>query len=178
MRFSIQKFIAVTATMAMLASTAVSVNVGAAYEETVSSTFAISVEGAGTGNGGSGIAPNNLEVHYDYDIPNFSLKSDETAFTTRYGYGFDVSKEGLNHNDFDITFTLSGKNPEITVAILTKESFESGNYDSHIASKTVTGTGAKEVNFYNLAEGTYVIKWYNNGTETISFRNVNLSTSY
>ncbi len=178
MKFSITKFIAVAATMTILSSTAVNVNAGAAYEETSSDTSAVLVEGAGTGNGGSGIDPNSLEVHYDYDIPNFSLASGEIAYTLREGLGFDVSKEGLNHNDFHITFTLSGKNPEITVAILTKASFENGEYDSYINSTTVTGTGSKKVNFYDLDEGTYVIKWYNAGTETISFKNVNLSTSY
>lgn len=52
------------------------------------------------------------------------------------------------------------------------------NVNSYVASKTITGSGSKTINFNNLDYGTYVIVWHNNGSAQINISSANLSTSY
>lgn len=118
-------------------------------------------------------------IHYEYDIPDFSLEPGEIAYTTRYGYGFDVSTEGLNHNDFDLTFKTEGAAVDLTISLLTLSDYIHGNYDNELESINVIGarTENKE-SFLNLSNGTYVIKWENTGSKTLYVSNAHLSTSY
>lgn len=117
-------------------------------------------------------------IHYDYNIPDFSLEKGEKAFTTRYGYGFDVSNEGLNHNDFDLTFKVEGNKVKLKIGILTMSDYVNGRTASYYRTASVDGAGTTTVNFNNLDQGTYVIKWVNVGSERIDIKNANLNTSY
>ena len=170
MKKSIKKIFATVVSAAMLSTIGAGISASAAEETTTPAD-----EGIILLEVGNTITP---RIHYDYDIPDFSLSRGETAYTTRYGYGFDVSTEGLNHNDFDITFYATGSSVNITLAVLTLEDYINGNFNSYVQSKTVTGAGSKTVNFYNLSYGTYVIKWCNNSSSSVSISNANLSTSY
>lgn len=117
-------------------------------------------------------------IHYEYDIPNFTLDINERAYTTRYGYGFDVSTEGLNHNDFDLTFKVEGSGVKLKIAVLTLDNYVNGLNTTYYMTKTVTGAGTKSVSFNDLEYGKYVIKWINTGSSSLSVKNAHLSTSY
>lgn len=118
-------------------------------------------------------------LHYEYDISDFSLAPGEIAYTTRHGYGFDVSTEGLNHNDFDLTFKTEGAAVNLTISLLTLSDYVNGNYNNVIESINVIGARTNnEESFFNLAYGTYVIKWENTGNKTLYVSNAHLSTSY
>jgi hypothetical protein len=168
MKRFIQKLVAIAATASMLCTGVMGVTANAAENTPIT----------GSGSASAGGGTNSPMVHYNYNIPNFYLVSGETAFTTRRGYGFDVSTEGLNHNDFDITFYASGSSVNLTLAVLTLDNYVNGNYNTYVQSKTVYGAGSKEVNFYDLDYGTYVIKWINNNSYQVNISSANLSTSY
>lgn len=167
MKHFIKKLVAMTATAAMLSTGVMGVTASAAEDTPTPGDTSITI---------GGNEPSR--IHYDYDIPDFYLSGYEVAYTTRYGYGFTVSTEGLNHNDFDITFDVSGSAVNLTLAVLTLDNYVNGNYNTYVQTKYVYGSGSKEVNFYDLDYGTYVIKWINNNGYQANISNANLSTSY
>lgn len=117
-------------------------------------------------------------VHYDFNIGNLSVAEGDYTFYTRYGYGFTVNTEGYNHDSFHITFKTEGPSVNLTVALVTMDNFVNDQYDTYVATVNVTGAGDKTANFNDLAQGTYVIKWINNGKGTISVKNAHLDSSY
>lgn len=117
-------------------------------------------------------------VHYDFDIGNLTVSEGDAVFYTRYGYGFSVNTEGLNHDSFKITFKTEGSSVNLTVALVTMDNYTNGNYDIYVATSNVTGAGNKTVKFNDLAQGTYVIRWVNSGTGTINVKNAHLDSSY
>lgn len=167
MKHFIQKLVAMTATAAMLSTGVMGVTASAAEGTPTPGDSSITIGGN-----------EPFRIHYDYDIPDFSLSGYEVAYTTRYGYGFTVSTEGLNHDDFDITFYATGSSVNLTVAVITLDNYVNGNYNTYVQSQTVYGAGSKSISFNNLAYGTYVIKWQNNNGSTINITDANLSTSY
>ncbi len=117
-------------------------------------------------------------IHYEYDIDDFTLSAGEVAFTRRYGLGFDVSTEGLNHNAFTLSFYITGDPVKLEVSIMTMENYVDGNYDKVVKTETVYGAGQTSVTFDHLAQGTYVFKWDNVGTGKIAISKAHISSSY
>ncbi len=144
----------------------------ASYDEVSDGSNGIPVTGANIGE--SEIQP---RVSYDHPISDFSLVADEQAFTTRWGYGFTISKEGLNHNDIDLSFAVNGAAVNLKIAVLTMESYSNKHYDTTVRSQTITSAGSKKVSFDDLDFGTYVIMWENIGEKNISITGARLTTS-
>lgn len=117
-------------------------------------------------------------VHYDFNIGNLSVEEGESTFYTRYGYGFSVNTEGLDHDSFQITFKTEGPSVNLTIALVTMDNYVNEQYDTYVATSNVTGAGNQTINFDDLAQGTYVIKWINSGKGTISVKNAHLDSSY
>lgn len=126
-------------------------------------------------NGKAEIQP---RTSYDHPIPDFKLVAGERAFTTRWGYGFTISNDGLDHDDIDLTFSVNGEAVNLEIAVMTMESYSNGYYDTTVKSETITSAGSKTISFNNLAYGTYVVKWQNIGEKEISVTNARLKTSY
>lgn len=130
-------------------------------------------------------------VHYDYSIPNFTLGKGENAFTTRSGYGFFVNKEGLNHNDFDISFnvyTSGSSTPKGILALVKFSDWENATKRQQIiddpasyAAKfaNFSGSGDKSISFLDQAWNTkWVFLWKNTGEGSFTIRSGKVDTSY
>lgn len=117
-------------------------------------------------------------VHYDFNIGDLTVEEGGYVFYTRWGYGFSVNTEGYNHDSFEITFKTEGSSVNLTVALVTMDNYANEQYDTYVATSTVTGAGNKTVNFNDLPQGTYVIKWINSGKGTISVKDAHLDSSY
>lgn len=108
------------------------------------------------------------QTRYDYTIPAFTLTPDETAYTTRYGYGFSVDNSGWHDRNFKITFNVTGDPVYLKVSLMSLESYSSGNTSAVLSTQTISGAGSQTVKFTGLALGKYVIKWENAGTCAIA----------
>jgi hypothetical protein len=128
-------------------------------------------------------------VHYDYSIDTFLLGKGSSVWTTRSSYGFYINKDGLNHNDFDISFNVyNGNNPKGILALVKFSDWSDTTKRAQVIKDpkayaykyaSFSGNGDKQISFNNLDFDTkWVFLWQNVGEGSFYVKNGKVDTSY